>query len=97
MLPASTLWSLTTKESGTEEDIYCKALNKYINNFNISFVSHVTSPPDVLCWPQVSVPPDETILLQVLHQIGSVDLRPQFLLIYLSSLWRSCLAGSSKK
>ena len=71
MLPASTLWSLTTKESGT-------ALNKYINNFNISFVSHVTSPPDVLCWPQVSVPPDETILLHVLHQIGSVDLRPVF-------------------
>ena len=31
MLPASTLWSLTTKESGTEEDISLKALNKYIN------------------------------------------------------------------
>ena len=92
MLPASTLWSLTTKESGTEEDISCKALHKYINNFNISFVSHVTSPPDVLCWPQVSDPSDETILL---HHIGhwTVDLRPQCFLINLSSLWRSCLAG----
>ena len=90
MLPASTLYSLTTKESGTEEDISCKALHKYINNFNISFVSHVTSPPDVLCWPQVSDPSDETILM---HHIGSVDLRPQCFLINFSSLWRSCLAG----